>query len=170
MKLKIVLYSLTLLISINGFSTPPNELGKSIFVARCGSCHNVNKIVVGPALAGVDERRSMDWIIHFIQSPQTMIKNGDKDANALFASFHMVMPDHPDLKADDIKNIVAYIKTESKQQDKPTSFRPEKLHPAYLPITISSYGFFITLFVGIFTLIGTLLLYVRVKEYERDNR
>lgn len=172
MKLKLILFSLALLFTIHGFSIPPNELGKTIFVSRCGSCHNVNKIIVGPALAGVDERRSTEWIIKFIHSPQTMIKSGDKDAQALFAKFNMVMPDHPDLKVDDIKNILAYIKSESSKEpkDNVSAFRPEKLHPAYLPISLSSYGFFVTFLIGITVLIASLLFFVRVKEYERDHK
>ena len=70
--------------------------------------------MTGPALAGVDQRRSIDWIINFVHSSQTVIKNGDAYAVALYQKFNKVqMPDHPDLSPGDIKNIVAYIKTAS---------------------------------------------------------
>jgi hypothetical protein len=95
-------------------SDPPVEEGKSIFLSRCAGCHNVNKILTGPALAGVDERRSLDWIISFVHSSQTMVKKGDKDAVALFEKFKIPMPDHPDLTNDNIRSIVAYIKSETK--------------------------------------------------------
>jgi cytochrome c2 len=38
----------------------PIDPGKSIFTSRCAGCHNVNKQLTGPALAGVHERRSID--------------------------------------------------------------------------------------------------------------
>jgi cytochrome c2 len=79
-------------------AAPPVEEGKSIFQARCAACHNINKTLTGPALAGVDQRRSMDWIVDFVHSSQTVIKNGDKDAVALFKQFNNIpMPDHNDL-------------------------------------------------------------------------
>ena len=44
----------------------PLETGKTIFTSRCAACHNVNKVVLGPALSGVDKRHSIDWIIQFV--------------------------------------------------------------------------------------------------------
>ena len=55
-----------------------------IFSSRCASCHNVNKVVVGPALAGVSDRHTEDWIIHFVHSSQSVIKGGDTAAIALY--------------------------------------------------------------------------------------
>src|SRR5881398_2429281 len=92
-------------------ANPPLDEGRTIFTARCSGCHNVNKIVTGPALAGVDQRHSIDWIINFVHSSQTVIKGGDQAAVTLFEKFNKIpMPDHPDLTADNIKNIVEYIK------------------------------------------------------------
>src|ERR1700759_1095628 len=91
------------------------EKGKTIFTARCTSCHNVNAQVVGPALANVDQRQSTDWLINFIHSPKAMIENKDKDAVALYNQFNqIIMPDHSDLSTEDIKSILSYIKSETK--------------------------------------------------------
>jgi mono/diheme cytochrome c family protein len=94
-------------------ASDPKE-GKTIFMSRCAACHNVNKTLTGPALAGVDQRRTIDWIINFVHSSQTMVKEGDKDAVALFQQFKVPMPDHPDLTDEQIVNIVEYIKEEGK--------------------------------------------------------
>lgn len=156
---------------MNSFAAPPNEIGKTIFTTRCGSCHNVNKIVVGPALAGVDQRHDIDWIVSFVHSSQTVIKDGDKIAMALFEKFNkMQMPDHPDLSKDDISSIVDYIKSQSDASasiDKAPFEKPSKLHPAYLPLSLSNYGFFLGFFMVVGVLTLALLLFVRVKEYER---
>ena len=115
---KLLLLLLTLFLFTAAGAEPPAEEGKSIFSSRCASCHNVNKVLTGPALAGVHERRSMDWITRFIKSSQTMIKSGDKDAVALFEKFNKIpMPDYPDLTDANVVSIVEYIKAASKCED-----------------------------------------------------
>ena len=114
MKAKVILSAIVLFTAFHVFATPPVEEGKTIFSARCAGCHNVNKVVTGPALAGIDERRSIDWIVKFVHSSQTLVKSGDKDAVALFDKFNKIpMPDHTDLTPDKIRSIVEYIKSET---------------------------------------------------------
>ena len=173
MKLKIAFLFLLITVAFAAIADPPTEVGKTIFSTRCASCHNVNKIVVGPALAGVDGRHSIDWIINFVHSSQTVIKGGDKEAVALFDKFnHIPMPDHPDLKAEDIKSVVEYIKLESSSSataDKAPFSKPTRLHPAYTPLSFYNYGFFLGLFSAIVIMILSLVAFVRVKEYERNK-
>jgi cytochrome c2 len=88
--------------------------GRQIFMTRCTSCHAINKEVVGPALRDVDKRHTAQWIINFVHSSQTVIKSGDTAAIALFKSHNnTVMPDHPDLKNEQIQDIIAFIKEQS---------------------------------------------------------
>ncbi len=123
MKKKLVISILTLFTITCVFSIPPVDDGKLIFTSRCASCHNVNKIVVGPALAGVSERHPEDWIVKFVHSSQTVIKGGDKAAVDLYEKFNKVpMPDHPDLSTDNIKSILAYIKSETKKSSASRQF------------------------------------------------
>ncbi len=174
MKSRILLFLLSLAFTTTLFANPLPEEGKTIFSSRCAGCHNVNKQLTGPALAGVGDRRSIDWIIKFVQSSQSVIKSGDKDAVALFQQFnHIPMPDHTDLTGDDIKNIVAYVKsatvTAASTAEVPFS-RPSSLKPNFQPLTIHDYGFFLS-FLGLAALlIMTLLLFVRVKEIERKTK
>src|SRR3712207_55348 len=107
MKIKFLFFSLLILAGFAAMATPPVEEGKTIFATRCASCHNVNKVLTGPALAGVHEHRSIDWIVSFVKSSQSIVKGGDKDAVAIFEQFNKIpMPDHPDLTAENIKNVV----------------------------------------------------------------
>ena len=146
--------------------------GKSIFTSRCAACHNVNKTLTGPALAGVDERRSIDWIINFVHSSQTMVKKGDKDAVAVYEKFNKVpMPDHSDLSADHIKSIVAYIKSESKPNDeeKAPFAKPGKKQPDYTPLSITNYWFFGSFLAAVILLIMVLIFAVKVKTMQRNR-
>ncbi len=87
------------------------ESGKSLFQASCTACHSIGGgKLVGPDLAGVNERRSEAWLLSFIKSSQTVIKSGDKTATDLFAQFNNItMPDQA-LSDDQIKSILAHIK------------------------------------------------------------
>ena len=170
MKKKITISILTLLLSVFVFSIPPTDEGKMLFTSRCASCHNVNKVVVGPALAGVTERHTEDWIIHFVHSSQSVIKGGDQTAIALYEKYNKVpMPDHLDLSSESIKGILDYIKSETKAPSKDPSFRPDHLHPKYTPILSTNYLFFTAYLVLIVMMAGALVVLVKVKEIERKG-
>jgi cytochrome c2 len=160
------------LYNVNLFADASLTDGKTIFTSRCTSCHNVNAQVVGPALANVDQRHSVDWIVSFVHSPKTMIAKNDKDAVALYNRFNqIVMPDHSDLSSDDIKSIIAYIKSETKVVSTEAPFaKPGSLVPNYHPLSIqNNYGFFITYLAGVATFVLLLIFAVNVKDLQRKN-
>lgn len=174
MKIKTFVFIGSLLfVQLKGLAGPVIDPGKEIFTLRCAACHNINKDLTGPALAGVDQRRTIDWIINFIHSPQKIIKSGDAYATALFNRFNNVtMPDHPDLSSGDIKLIIEHIKSESKQvtAEKPPFSKPGRLRPSYQPLTIKGdYGFFICFLVSIGLLIGVMIIGVDVKSIQRNK-
>lgn len=143
--------------------------GKIIFSARCTSCHNVNKKLTGPALAKVDERHSEAWIINFIKGSQAMIKAGDKEALEVYnQNNQVVMPDHPDLNDGQIKDILAYIKEESKnaKADAAPFDRPVARVPHLMPLSIYNYPFMIGYFILVIIIIGLLIFLVNIKSYE----
>lgn len=171
MNSKRLTFLLVLFASIAAMATPPVEEGKSIFSTRCAGCHSVTKVLTGPALGGVDERRSMDWIVSFVQSSQKMVKAGDKDAVALFEKFNKIpMPDHPDLTEENIKNVVAYIKTEKETAataaKAPAEAEPAQ-RPSYLSIATDNYGLLLTYLALGTLLIATLLFAYKVKGLKR---
>jgi cytochrome c551/c552 len=171
MRKKIMISILILFIGLTVFSFPPVNEGKMIFTSRCASCHNVNKVIVGPALAGVTERHSEKWIINFVHSSQAVIKSGDNAAITVYEKFNKIpMPDHPDLSAENIQGILAYIKSETKASDLAPSFRPDKVHPHYMPISITNYKFFAAYLSLVILLAASLVALVRIKEIERKAR
>lgn len=175
MKIKLFA-SLTLILlffSVTLFATDSEEKGKAIFTTRCTSCHNVNAQVVGPALAKVDERHAVDWIVSFVHSPKTMIDKSDTAAVALYNKFnHIVMPDHQDLSEADIKNVLAYIKSETKTETKEAApfARPGRLVPNYHPLSIqNNYWFFILYLIVIGVMVLLLVFAVTVKDWQRKE-
>ena len=61
------------------------QAGQAVFNANCKTCHAVNKKVIGPALAGVDERTpSIQWIKDFVHNSAKVIASGDDYAVKLY--------------------------------------------------------------------------------------
>ena len=149
----------------------PLETGKTIFTSRCAACHNINKVVLGPALSGVDKRHSVNWIIQFVHSSQTMVKGGDKDAVALFEKFNKVaMPDHADLNEEDIKGVLAYIKAEALSVPATSApfAKPGKKRPNHTPLSSDDYIFFSMYFFAVAALVRALVYAVQMKSYTRE--
>ena len=48
--------------------------GNEIFKLKCSACHKFSKKFVGPALKGVTERRTPEWIMNMILNPEEMIQ------------------------------------------------------------------------------------------------
>jgi mono/diheme cytochrome c family protein len=88
--------------------------GEDLFKKYCSVCHRVNRgKLIGPDLANVQKRHTIDWIIQFVKSSQTMIKNGDKKAIGLFReNNNIIMPDH-NLSEVQIKAIIEFITNSS---------------------------------------------------------
>jgi len=158
--------------SFQSKANPPIEEGKSIFLSRCAACHNINKPMTGPALSGVGEKRSIEWLVKFIQSSQTLIKSGDADAVKIFEDFNKVpMPDHPDLTEENIKSIVEYIKAESKpvEAEKAPFAKPGKKKTFYTPIKLNNYAFVFGFLAVVVALVSSLYYAVQFKTFQRKK-
>lgn len=154
-----------------GTYATPLERGKTIFTTRCAACHNVNKVVLGPALSGVDKRHAIDWIIKFVRSSQTMVKAGDKVAVAVYEKFNKVaMPDHSDLSEEDIKGVVAFINAETLSVSATSApfAKPGKKRPDHTPLSSDDYIFISLYLFAVAALVRALVYVVQVKSYTRE--
>jgi len=84
--------------------------GEKLFKQVCVACHTVGQgRLIGPDLAGVQQRRSEEWLLKFIRSSQTVIQSGDPVATALFEEYNKIpMPDN-NYSDDQIRAIISYI-------------------------------------------------------------
>lgn len=111
---KIVLSAILLCAVARAGYTQNAANGEKLYKTTCSPCHHIGKgKLVGPDLAGVNTRRTEKWLISFIRSSQTMVKNNDAVAVKLFNDYNkLVMPDQ-NLTDAQIKDILAYIKASS---------------------------------------------------------
>ena len=87
--------------------------GEALYKANCTSCHAMNKRVLGPALAGVDQRHDREWLHKWIKNAPAMVASGDAAAVKIYNEYNQApMTPFPQLSDADIDNILAYIKVE----------------------------------------------------------
>ncbi len=87
--------------------------GEKLFKANCRACHAIDQKLIGPALAGVYDRRDMDWIKAFIRNSQSVIATGDEYAVALFEEYNKTLMTPFNLNDSEIESIISYVKFET---------------------------------------------------------
>ncbi|OSY86943.1 cytochrome C [Tenacibaculum holothuriorum] len=83
--------------------------GKKLFKSLCASCHKLNKKLVGPALGGVEEKRTNEWLKAWIRDNAALRASGDKDAIAIYEEYKQSnMTAFPQLNDKQIDDILYY--------------------------------------------------------------
>ncbi len=84
--------------------------GKELFNSLCAACHKRYKKATGPALFGVTERHSTEWLYKWIKNSTALIASGDAEAIEIYEQFNKTpMNAFPQLSNADIDNILAYV-------------------------------------------------------------
>lgn len=83
--------------------------GKELFDQKCGACHKPNERYVGPALGGVVERRSPEYVMNMVLNPSGMIRQ-HPEAKKLFATYLVEMPNQG-LTPEQARHVVEYLRT-----------------------------------------------------------
>jgi len=88
--------------------------GRSLFTNRgCEACHSIGKGKrAGPDLAGVMERRDLDWLRRWLKNTTAMLES-DSTAKALLAEYNGVRMPAQKLADADIEALLQYIAQES---------------------------------------------------------
>jgi len=83
--------------------------GRKLYNNLCASCHKLDRKLIGPALAGVTERRENDWLKAWIKNNAALRALGDRDAIAIFNEYNgSVMSAFPQLSDTQIDDILYY--------------------------------------------------------------
>ncbi|WP_207426561.1 cytochrome c3 family protein [Pedobacter sp. SYSU D00535] len=92
--------------------------GGALFKQKCTSCHAMSRVVVGPALKGINQKYDEAWLIKWIKNSQALVAAGDPAAVKVFNEYNkVVMTAFPELSDDDIRNILAYVEAESNKPE-----------------------------------------------------
>ncbi|MBI9040057.1 c-type cytochrome [Lutibacter sp.] len=85
------------------------DQGHELFKAKCSACHKEDKRFVGPALAGVTERRTPEWIMNMILNPEVMVAE-NPIAKQLLAEYLSPMANQS-LTEQEARFVLEYFRT-----------------------------------------------------------
>jgi len=83
--------------------------GTELFKAKCSSCHKPTKKYVGPAPAGVLDRRNPAWIMNMMLNPEEMVEK-DPVAKELLKRYLAPMANQ-NLTEDEARKVLEYFRT-----------------------------------------------------------
>lgn len=84
--------------------------GEAKFKTICTACHMAEQRMIGPALKGVYERRSPEWVMNMIMNPDGMLKE-DPIAQALLKEYNNAIMLNQNLSEEDARAIAEYLRT-----------------------------------------------------------
>ncbi len=87
--------------------------GETLFKNNCAVCHGVYEQVVGPALAGIHERRPLPWLQSFIKNSQQVIQSGDAYAVQIYEQYNKTEMPSFDFSDEEVLAVLAYIKEQT---------------------------------------------------------
>ena len=86
------------------------QSGKKLFNQLCTSCHMIKEESIGPAIKGILDRRSPEWIMNMILNPTEMVQK-DPIAKKLLAEYNNEYMYNQNLIEDEAREIIEYFRT-----------------------------------------------------------
>jgi len=97
-------------LTLSKIDTSLARFGKSLFKAQCVNCHKIDERYIGPALKGIAQRRSPEWIMNMMLNPIVMTQ---KDSIAIkLLSIYSTQMLVQNLTKEDARSILEYLRTE----------------------------------------------------------
>jgi mono/diheme cytochrome c family protein len=84
--------------------------GQKIFQEKCSACHKPEEKFIGPAPKGIMDRRSPEWIMNMILSPDKMVME-DPIAKQLLMDYNLAPMANQHLTEDQARKILEYFRT-----------------------------------------------------------
>lgn len=87
--------------------------GKKVFTLKCQACHRIDQRMVGPALRGVTERRSPEWIMNLILNTNEMVEK-DPIVRSMVAEY-MTKMTFQNVTKDEARAILEFFRLTDKE-------------------------------------------------------
>ena len=84
--------------------------GEAKFSSICVACHMADQRMIGPALKGVYDRRSPEWVMNMILNPDGMLKE-DPIAKALLKEYNNAIMLNQNLTEEEARDVAEYLRT-----------------------------------------------------------
>ena len=154
--------------------------GETLFNANCKACHRVDQKLIGPALAGIEDRApSIDWIKEFVRNSSKVIASGDEYANKVYEeNGKMLMTSFTSLSDDQIMSILAYVTAEAEKPEEVATVADggaagsgDGVPPTYLnAILVGMIVILVLLLVILGLIINGLKRYLDQKDLTEEDR
>ncbi len=86
-----------------------SDMGMELFDGMCMACHMIDSKMIGPAIKGVTQRRSPEWIMNFIINPTEMLKK-DPIAIALLKEANNAQMTELGMNEEDARALLEYFR------------------------------------------------------------
>lgn len=86
--------------------------GETVFKAKCTACHKLSKKFIGPALKGITERRSPEWIMNMTLNPEEMIAKDPIAKQLLFEANGAPMANQ-NITEEEARALLEYFRTKN---------------------------------------------------------
>ncbi len=83
--------------------------GEKLFNQLCTSCHMIKEDYIGPAMSGILERRSPEWIMNMILNPIQMLEE-DSIAIKLLERYNFEYMYNQNLLEEEAREILEYFR------------------------------------------------------------
>ena len=83
--------------------------GEKLFNQLCTSCHIINEDYIGPAMSGILDRRTPEWIMNMILNPIQMLKE-DPIAIELLEEYDFEYMYNQNLLEEEVREILEYFR------------------------------------------------------------
>jgi len=83
--------------------------GEKLFNQVCTSCHVINEDYIGPAMSGILDRRSPEWIMNMILNPIQMVEE-DPIAIELLEKYNFEYMYNQNLLEEEAREILEYFR------------------------------------------------------------
>ncbi|MFB9842286.1 c-type cytochrome [Mucilaginibacter ginsenosidivorans] len=104
------------ILGLSAYAQGDAAKGKTIFEAKCTTCHKIKDRLIGPALGPqLDKETDEKFLVKWIQNNSALIAAKDPKALAIYNEYNQSgMTVFTDLTDADVTNILTYVRTEWK--------------------------------------------------------